>query len=35
MSDVATRFNPIQPTAKEMKELILKVYYGKDTVNSL
>lgn len=35
MSDVATPFNPIQPTAKEMKELILKVYYGKDTVNSL
>ena len=35
MSDVATPFNPIQPTAEEMKELILKVYYGKDTVNSL
>lgn len=28
MSDVATPFNPIQPTAEQMKELILKVYYG-------
>nr|WP_238905009.1 iron-containing alcohol dehydrogenase [Clostridium sp. YIM B02506] len=28
-SDVCTPFTPVKPTREEMKELILKVYYGK------
>lgn len=28
MSDVCTPFTPVKPTAKEMKNLILEVYYG-------
>ena len=28
LNDVCTTFTPVKPSNKEMKDLILKVYYG-------